>query len=194
MTDLHGATAGPDEELMAAVRDGSRPAFTTLFERYRQPVWGFFRRRVKDPASAEDLTQGVFTALLEAAPRYEPRAGFRSYLFGIAFNVLQSERRRVASRGAVPLEQDVPGPAGATREDQLWVRAALERLDPDDREVVMLREYEGLSYQEIADVRGLPLNTVRTRLFRARLALRTLLIAEPAAAGPREVTKKERAR
>lgn len=163
---------------MAAARGGSRPAFEELFDRYRQPVWGFFRRRVPDGPLAEDLAQSVFTALLEAAPRYQPQTAFRSYLFSIAFNLLQAERRKQLSRAASPLEDEPPSPVIGDPDRILWVRAALAQLDPEDREIVMLREYEGLSYQEIAELRRLPLNTVRSRLFRARMALRTLLTAE----------------
>ena len=166
-----------DEELMAAVSGGARAPFEQLFERYRQPIWGFFRRRVPDPAVAEDLAQNVFAALLEAAPRYQARGAFRSYLFGIAFNVLQAERRKQSSRTGVLLD-DMPDQGAPDADRTLWVRAALAQLDVDDRELVMLREYEGLSYQEIAEVRQLPLNTVRSRLFRARMALRTLLVAD----------------
>lgn len=171
---------------MMAVRGGSRAAFEQLFEQYRQPVWAFFRRRVRDAASAEDLAQSVFTALLEAAPRYQPRSAFRSYLFGIAFNLLQADRRKQAVRAAGPLGDDVPMHDSGDPDAGLWVRTALAQLDPEDREVVMLREYEGLSYQEIAGLTQLPLNTVRSRLFRARMALRTLLTPD--------VQKEEQAR
>ena len=61
-------------------------------------------------------------------------------------------------------------------DDVIWVRQALAALDDDDREILMLREYEQLSYQEIADVRGVPVNTVRSQLFRARAALRAQLL------------------
>lgn len=163
---------------MAAVRGGARAPFEQLFDRYRQPVWGFFRRRVEDPGVAEDLVQNVFTALLDAAPRYRAQGAFRSYLFGIAFNVLQADRRRQLSRATTPLDDELPDAHAVDADRALWVRAALAQLDPDERELVMLREYEGLSYQEIADVRQLPLNTVRSRLFRARMALRALLTAD----------------
>ena len=127
---------------------------------------------MRSPERAEELAQDVFTALLAAAPRYEPRAAFRSYLFGIAYNVLMADRRR--HRDAESLDADVAG-AAADPADAIWVRRALAQLEPDDREVVMLREYEQLSYQEIADLLGMPLNTVRSRLFRARARLRELL-------------------
>jgi RNA polymerase sigma-70 factor (ECF subfamily) len=163
-----------DEQLMLDVRRGSRAAFELIFERYRGPVWRFYRRRVPDPARAEELTQDAFVALLEGAVRYQPRGAFRSYLFGIAYNILHSDRRRTSRRELVPLEADrlsITGDGDAG----IWVRQALDELDADDREILMLREYEQLSYQEIADLRKLPLNTVRSRLFRARMALRALL-------------------
>ena len=83
-----------DEELIADIRRGSRAAFETLFERYRQPVWQFFRRRTRRPEVAEELSQDTFLAVLEGAGRYEQRGTFRSYLFGIAYNVLLADRRK----------------------------------------------------------------------------------------------------
>jgi RNA polymerase sigma-70 factor (ECF subfamily) len=177
-TNVDVAITTSDEELMVAVGGGARAPFEQLFERYRQPVWGFFRRRVRDPGVAEDLAQNVFTALLEAAPRYRAQGAFRSYLFAIAFNVLQAERRKQSSRAASPLDEKLSDPHALDADRTLWVRAALAQLDPDERELVMLREYEGLSYEEIAELKQLPLNSVRSRLFRARMALRGLLTAD----------------
>jgi len=167
-----------DEELMAALRDGSRQAFESIFDRYREPVWGFFRRRLPERARAEELTQDTFVAVLEGAARYQARGPFRSYLFGVAYNLLLSHRRRADRDRTVPLE-DVEAPAG-NPDAGLWVRAALAALDEDDRELLMLREYEELSYLEIAHLQGIPLNTVRSRLFRARMALRQILEARSA--------------
>jgi RNA polymerase sigma-70 factor (ECF subfamily) len=165
-----------DDDLMLAVRGGSRAAFETLFERYRDAIWRFFRRRVSDPARAEELLQDVFVTILQASTRYEPRSSFRSYLFGIAFNLLHAEHRKSAHAMA-PIDDDPPAP-GFDPEAALWVRGALATLDTDHCEVVMLREYEGLSYQEIADLLQLPINTVRSRLFRARMQLKEALTAE----------------
>ena len=69
-----------DEDLMLAVRAGDRDAFASLFERYRDAIWRFFRRRVADARVAEELTQDTFVAVLQGAARYEPKAAFRSYL------------------------------------------------------------------------------------------------------------------
>jgi RNA polymerase sigma-70 factor (ECF subfamily) len=166
-----------DEELVLAFLAGNRPAFDELFERYRQPIWAFFRRRVTDPADAEELAQETFLAVLNAARRYEPRASFRSYLFGIAFNLLSASRRKRSRLGEVSSPDANEVPAAATDPAAvLWVRQALSALDPKDREIVMLREYDALDYTEIALVIGVPVNTVRSRLFRARLALREKLL------------------
>lgn len=164
-----------DEDLMDEIRQGSRTAFETLFGRYREPIWRFFRRRTPDLGRAEELAQDTFVAVLEGAARYERRGLFRSYLFGIAYNVLQADRRKAAHRATDPLDAEAPDPDVADPDRGIWVRDALQRLDEDDREVLMLREYEQLSYQEIADLRGAPLNTVRSQLFRARAALKSAL-------------------
>jgi RNA polymerase sigma-70 factor (ECF subfamily) len=163
-----------DAELMVEARRGSRDAFQIVFERYRGAVWAFFRRRVADASRAEELTQDVFLAVIQGAARYEARGPFRAYLFGIAFNVLMAERRRSGHQEPAPLEADAvahtPNPDSA-----LWVRQALAQLDPEEREILMLREYEQLSYQEMSEVLVIPVNTVRSRLFRARGALRSAL-------------------
>jgi len=130
-----------DERLMVQVGQGSPEALEELFERYRDPLWRFLARRVDATARAEELHQDVFLALLQGAQRYEPRSSFRSYLFGIAYNVLLADRRKDRQRAAEPLVEDpqavTPDPDAA-----LWVRRALETLDSEQREIVMLREYE----------------------------------------------------
>jgi RNA polymerase sigma-70 factor (ECF subfamily) len=167
-----------DEQLIQGARDGSREAFEALFERYRGPIWQFFRRRTPDAARAEELTQDTFVALLEGAHRYEARTVFRAYLFGIAYNVLSADRRKSVHRHVDSLDFDPPSGSSRDPDAGLWVRRALAQLDEDDREILMLREYNELSYQEIADLRRLPLNTVRSRLFRARMALKAALVPE----------------
>ena len=164
-----------DEELMLDIRNGSRAAFDTLFGRYREAVWQFFRRRTPDAGRAEELAQDTFVAILQGAGRYEQRGTFRSYLFGTAYNVLQADRRRNVHRVTDTLDSDPVAPGSADPDAAIWVRTAIATLDDHDREVLMLREYEQLSYQEIADLRGIPLNTVRSQLFRARMALKTAL-------------------
>jgi RNA polymerase sigma-70 factor (ECF subfamily) len=165
-----------DEQLMLEFRGGSRDAFVALFERYRCQMWRFFRRRIPDSARAEELAQDAFVAVLQGSTRSEPRASFRSYLFGIAYNLWMADRRKFANRNpSAVLDKEPAAPASPDPEEGIWVRRALDKLDADDREIVMLREYEQLSYQEIADLLQVPINTVRSRLFRARMALKEAL-------------------
>jgi len=163
-----------DESLMLEFQRGSREAFEELFARYRTPLYGFFRRRLDKREHAEDLTQETFLVVIRGTSRYEPRALVRTYLYSIALKLLSSERRkeaRVASQGP-----SRPEPALRESPDTtLWVKQALEKLDGAEREVLMLREYEQLSYSEIADLLHIPLNTVRSRLFRSRMALKDCL-------------------
>jgi RNA polymerase sigma-70 factor (ECF subfamily) len=181
MTSIYGhqgrAMDQSDEELMLEFSQGRSEAFGELFQRYRQPIYGFFRRRVPDSARAEDLAQDTFLAVVRSAARYQPKALFRTYLYAIGLNVLRRERRRAAIRNFFLGVQGDSAYATARdgAEAELLLRQALGKLDATGREILMLREYEQLRYSEIADVLGIPVNTVRSRLFRARLALRDLL-------------------
>jgi RNA polymerase sigma-70 factor (ECF subfamily) len=162
-----------DEALMLDFQRGSRPAFEELFARYREPLYGFFRRRLENRERAEELAQETFLAVIRGAARYEPRALVRTYLYGIALKLVAAERRKEQANTTSPLETEPPVDDGS--ESALWVRQALQKLDPGEREILMLREYEQLSYSEIADLLRLPLNTVRSRLFRSRMALKSYL-------------------
>ncbi|HEX7286992.1 MAG TPA: sigma-70 family RNA polymerase sigma factor [Candidatus Angelobacter sp.] len=163
-----------DESLMLEFQRGSREAFEELFARYRGPLYGFFRRRLENRERAEDLAQETFLAVIRAAQRYEPRSLVRTYLYGIALKLLAAERRKPANREA-ELESVAEPAANDPPETTLWIRRALEKLEPGEREVLMLREYEQLSYAEIAELLRIPVNTVRSRLFRARMALKDQL-------------------
>lgn len=171
--------AQSDEQLMLAFSGGESDAFGALFSRYKQPVFGFFRRRVADPAQAEELAQETFVAVLRASARYQPTALFRTWLYAIGFKILRAHRRKTAFRAMFMGEQpaDREPATQSTIEAQVLMRHAVGKLEPLDREVLLLREFEQLSYAEIAVLLGLPLNTVRSRLFRARMALHDLLAA-----------------
>ena len=162
---------------MIEVRNGSREGFEELFARHRDAIWRFFARRLPNPGRVEELAQDVFLALLQNSSRYEPRAPFRAYLFGIAWNALLAEKRKAARGLEDPLVAEGADAAGDP-EASLWIRRALASLPPEQRELVMLREYEGLTYAEIAALLRVPVNTVRSRLFRARMELREVLSRE----------------
>src|SRR5208283_3810692 len=126
-----------DETLILEFQRGSRDAFEELFARYREPIYGFFRRRLPDRQRAEDLTQETFLAVIRASSRYEPRAAARSYLYGIAFTLVAAERRSLARQGLAAPQPAEPATrdAGDVGDAALWVREALARLDPSEREI-----------------------------------------------------------
>src|SRR5450432_1479634 len=171
-----------DEALMLEFQRGSRPALDELFYRYKGPLYGFFRRRLDNQERAEDLTQEAFLVVIRSTRRYEALSLFRTYLYGIALKLVAAERRK-QFRGpssesfsvnslSEPMASQIPDAA-------LWIRQALDKLDESEREILMLREYEQLSYAEISDVLQIPVNTVRSKLFRSRLALRNQLEPQP---------------
>jgi RNA polymerase sigma-70 factor (ECF subfamily) len=163
----------PDEELMLAFKDGDGLAFRELFERYKNSIYGYVRRRIGDPGRAEEITQDVFMALVQHRNGYRVTASFRTYLYRIALNRIASEHRKKKERD--PLPENHPAAPGGDPAAVQQVREALAQLELQQREIVMLREYEGLSYDEIAHVLKVPVGTVRSRLFRAKMALRALL-------------------
>lgn len=166
-----------DEALMLEFQGGSRAAFEELFARYRKPLHGFFRRRLSNPERAEDLVQETFLAVIRATSRYEPRALVRTYLYGISLKLLAAERRKF-STSSTSVQSAAEPTTDGTPECVLWVRQAMDKLDATDREILMLREYEQLSYSDIAELLRIPINTVRSKLFRSRLALKRYLESE----------------
>ena len=178
---------------MAAFAGGSKDAFGEPVSRYKQPLYGFFRRRVADPGQAEELAQETFLAVLRASIRYELRALFRTYLYAIGFKILRAHRRQAAFRATFL------GTAAGLREPafengidaELLLRQAVGKLERLDREILLLREFEELSYAEIAELLSLPVNTVRSRLFRARMALRDLLAAPAPKPSAEKLTESE---
>jgi RNA polymerase sigma-70 factor (ECF subfamily) len=169
-----------DEQLMMRFQKGASGEFEELFQRYRNPIYAFFRRRLVNPARAEEMAQETFVVVLRGTERYEPRAQFRTYLYAIALKLLWSERRKELreTRTGVELSQNDSGRDADG--ETLWIRDALSKLDVDHREVLMLREYEQLSYDEIAKLLRIPVNTVRSRLFRARTELKVLIESQTA--------------
>src|SRR3984893_12069847 len=180
-----------DEQLMVAFSRGSTDSFGELFSRYKQPLFGFFRRRLRDPAQAEELTQETFLAILRASSHYEPSATFRTYLYAIGFNILRAHRRKAAFRAMFQGIEDREAVTRNTMDSDVWLRDGVNRLERIDREILLLREFEQLSYAEIAELLRLPLNTVRSRLFRARTAVRESLAAPASKASPKDFTEYE---
>src|SRR5258708_36019031 len=147
-----------DEALILEFQRGSRPSLDELFSRYRGPLYGFFRRRLESKERAEDLTQETFLVVIRSVERYEPLALVRTYLYGIAMTLLAAERRKhfrstTTESTSEPVAHENPDAV-------LWIREALDKLDQSEREILMLREYEQLSYAEIAEVLQIAVNTV----------------------------------
>jgi RNA polymerase sigma-70 factor (ECF subfamily) len=176
-----------DEDLMTAFQDGDDAAFEQLYARYQRSIYQFVYRRMSNGPRAEELTQEVFMGLIRSRGTWRQEASFKTYLYRIAFNQCASEARRADFRATEPLEHpdgttkdveaDAPGPdADATRrEEAVLVARALDALDADQREAIVLREYQGLSYDEIAEVLEVAVGTVKSRIFRGKLELKRLL-------------------
>lgn len=173
----------PDEQLVKLVLSGSEDAFRDLVRRYQRPIYALILRMVRDPSDAEELAQEVFVKAYRALDRFDRSRKFSSWLFKIAHNT-SIDRLRRKQLATVPLESSedevdpisvVPdggtlSPAAAVESGQLAAafEVALGRLRPAYREVLILRFQEGLAYEEIAEVTGLSLGTVKTHLHRAR--------------------------
>ena len=143
-----------------------------LFARYREPVYRFLRRFLRDGAAAEDLTQEAFLRALNGS--YQANGHERAWIFQIARNLARDHVRAAARRPAIDPVADVAGP-NADRTLVLALETALGMLPPEDREVFLLKEVAGLSYAEIALACDLTPDAVRSRLHRTRLALRKQL-------------------
>jgi RNA polymerase sigma-70 factor, ECF subfamily len=176
-----------DEKLMARYQAGDVAAFEVLLGRHRGAVFSFLVRLTGDRARAEDLLQEAWLKVVGAAPRWEPRARFTTWLYTIARHLALDEARRVAHRrpaasppdAAPELAAPDPGPdrAAASAFLRPKLEAALRSLPEEQREVFLLREYAGLPFQEIARVTGAPENTVKSRMRYALEGLRRALEA-----------------
>ena len=166
-------------QLVERARAGDAEAFTQLVRRYQAPVVHFCQRMLSSPQDAEDVAQETFVRLYRYLDRLEPGAKFSTVLFGIARNLtlnhLRDTKRR--GRGATdPLDRhgglaaSSRGPDESARlgEIQAIVERGLEELTPEHREVLVLREINGLDYEAIARVLDCRMGTVKSRIARAR--------------------------
>jgi RNA polymerase sigma-70 factor (ECF subfamily) len=183
------AAEDSDEVLMAAFRDGDDEAFAALYERYRGQVFRFVWRRVGDPGRAEEIAADVFVALVRRRAAWRPEARFKTYVYRIATNRCISELQRAERRFVVRPATDESGdpvwpeavsaaasPFDAAARSELWdrVTVALDRL-ADDFRLPLLMEIDEYGRAEIADRLGIPVETVKTRIFRARRKLNAML-------------------
>lgn len=170
-----------DRALLERIRRGDTSGAGDLFERYAPALLRFAGRLLSDRSVAEEVTQEVFVKVISRAHQYDGRAEVSSWLFAIAANACRDRRRRDRRATIVPLE-GVPEPvqkgdgieaALGDRERRAAVRRALSALSDEQREALVLARYHGLPYAEIADVLGISVGAVKTRIFRAVEALKS---------------------
>ena len=174
-----------DADLVQQAQRGRREAFGLLVERHQDYVYNSVCYLVGSGQDAEDIAQEVFVSAYKALGRFEGRARFTTWLYGIMLNSVRSYWRRcrkmtVLSAGGgdeddpaaqVPAKQDGPAEMSMRAERVQAVRAAIAGLSDDLREIIVLRDIQGLSYDELAEALELPDGTVKSRLYRARQEL-----------------------
>jgi RNA polymerase sigma-70 factor, ECF subfamily len=173
-----------DKELVKRVQKGDLAAFDMLFSRYQAKILNLVSRYVRDSEEVRDVTQEAFIKAYRALPRFRGDSQFYTWLYRIAINTaknhLVSRSRRPPStdvdiedadyRDDGDLLRDVEDPESALARDQLkdTIMLALKDLPDDLRTALTLREFDGLSYEQIAQIMECPVGTVRSRIFRAR--------------------------
>lgn len=170
--------ADRETELMLRVKAGDRAAFEELYALYRKPLANFFYRLGGNRTLAEDLLQETFLRLWRAAPGYEPSARVSTYVFRIAHNLHLNEaarrREKLLENAEFELRND-PSAGLHRSEVQEKVRRAVESLPEGERECLLLSEYQGFKYAEIAEILDIPVGTVKSRMFSALSRLREAL-------------------
>jgi len=180
-----------DADVVRRILAGEGDLFEVLVDRYRLRLFRFVQRYTNDAEDARDVTQDVFLKVYGALDSYDSRYKFSTWLFRIAGNAAIDHLRRRRIR-ALPLELPADEEGSERRVDPKETRPdpyedlsrrrlrtaldeAIERLPDDYRELISLRHYGELPYEEIAELKRMPLGTVKNKLFRARQALRDLL-------------------
>lgn len=170
-----------DDRLMTDYVSGDENALRILVERWERVVFAFLVRMLGSPEEAEDLCQDTFMKLIKAAGRYQPEGKFPSWLFRISGNLARSRLRRRKILRWLPLTDDYDNAPSADRgaldalsgrEEQVAVRTALARLPERQRQALVLKQYQEMSYQEIADTMETTVASVQMLLHRAMTALR----------------------
>ncbi len=181
------------EDLVAAAKAGDAEAFGRIFDHFHEPVHRYVAARVRRPSDAEDLAQLVFVKALEALPRYEQRGvPFGGWLFRLARNVvidhIRTHREHVELDALTERPDQQAGPEAQVlaRQEMDAVAAALAELTDEQRDVIALRFFAGLSAREAAVAMGKQEGTVRGIQFRAVAALRRLALKGSDARAPAE--------
>ncbi|HSL17573.1 MAG TPA: sigma-70 family RNA polymerase sigma factor [Methylomirabilota bacterium] len=179
-----------DEQLVRLAVDGDEDAYGLVVRRYQRRLTAFLAQLVGDLEIARELSQETFVRAWSALERFNPSYRFSTWLFRIGHNLAidHLRRRRLTTVSLqrtdqegeeveIVVEDDTKDPLGhfENRELAVSLKRAIEDLRPEYRELVLLRHFAGLSYQEIADLKDMPLGTVKNKLFRAHTVLRNAL-------------------
>ncbi len=186
-----------DEELYAEVAKGNKNAFDELFNRYQNQIYNFIKKQVSDQETAEDITQEVFLRLYKAAKNFDPSRQFSSYLYKIAVNEIRRYYQKTAGEQAYSLNEpifdsDDTRERGETLADEksspeqelydrlnsTSLQSLINRLPPEQKMVVLLKVYRGLTFEEIARVMDKPLSTVLSRMRYAVQKLRNWMLID----------------
>lgn len=181
-----------DAELVARVQRGDKKAFELLVLKYQRKILRLLSRFVRDPGEVEDVCQEAFIKAYRALPQFRGESAFYTWLYRIAINTAKNHLVASGRRPSSPSEYEnedgetfdetdnlsdinTPESMMATREIAQTVNAAIEALPEELRTAIVLREIEGMSYEDIAASMDCPIGTVRSRIFRAREAIATKL-------------------
>ena len=182
-----------DEDLLVSLRSGHSDSLGVLVARWEAPLFRFVSRMVDRPDDARDVCQETFLRILDKAEAFRDGARFSTWMYQIALNLCRDQTRRKRRWGRLMMEPpavasetprehaapetEVTSPTLALEQTQRRsaVRRALAVLPQDQREVLLLKEYEGLKFREIADVLGVPESTVKSRMYAGLDAMRTSL-------------------
>jgi RNA polymerase sigma-70 factor (ECF subfamily) len=188
--DIRRGTPEDELALIRATARGDRAAFRVLYERYAPRLGRYILRLIGRREAVGEVVNDVMLVAWQSAGRFAPGARLSSWLFGIAHNKALKALEKMGARREEALDEDraeepasrhdgasprTPEDAAIGRQAGAALGSALERLSPNHRAVIELAFAEGCSYQEIADITGSPVNTVKTRMFHARKHLLALL-------------------
>lgn len=171
-----------DQDLILRVAKGDRLAFRTLYARHNVRVFRFILRFIKDEGQAEDLIGEVFLDVWRQADRFEGRSSVSTWILGMArFKALSSLRKTTEAEldddqaAAIADDADTPETVSQKLDKAKAIRRCIDQLSPEHREIVDLVYYQEKSISEVAEIVGIPENTVRTRMFYARKRLQELM-------------------
>ncbi|MFN2531970.1 MAG: RNA polymerase sigma factor [Pyrinomonadaceae bacterium] len=183
---LNNIGVATDSELVATAIAGAEGSFEELVRRYQRPISAYVYRLIGDYEAALDLTQEIFIKVYSSLARYRVEFKFSTWIYKIAHNSAVDHLRRTATREQslfkgpegdqfeVPIESGrlTPEQESELKERRVEIEAVVRTLPANYRELIILRHSQDLTYEEIVEVTGLPLGTVKNRLFRAREMMR----------------------